>query len=599
MKSRMFAPRHAALALLLWLLSACQVEGGIPDVPTEASALPALSQATAEASSAALAARSQTWTLGLTEQPDTLTPYQLTATDQRRAAPVSELLFPSPVLTHNYAYTTTGVLQSLPTLDNGGAEMRLADVFLDPSGQITTTTTQVITQVDQLVVTFRWNPELAWSDGRPLTAADSVFAYEYERANPPSAESAVKLAQVSTYTAIDDHTTQAVLQLDYIGPTYFLNYWTPLPRHLLEQASAEQWQEYLRAPIGYGPYMIEQREPGAIRMVQNPHYFGTPPANVRLDVLFGQDLNLLRANLSNGNLDLIYSDRPQTETIDTLDRDAQEGLLKVGHALWPGWEHIDYNLDVPMLQDIRLRRAIAYGTNRLAMTEQLMGAHVSPLDSWVLPFQPEAAPADQLSRYEYNPDQARALLDEMGYADLDGDGIRASPDGLTLTLQLLTTADSPLRAEVARRFSADMRAIGIAIETTEASSTDLFAPEGPLYQRQFELALYSWKAEPNANGLSLWNCNAVPSLENNFQGENFAGWCFRDADMAIRRGATTLDLNERKAQYLRQQQIWTQELPGLPLFQRLSTVALAPGVIGPEADTFAPITWNVAAWRRE
>lgn len=594
-------PRHAALALVLLplLFSACQIEGGVPALPTAPVVATPQGQATSEASAAALSARSDTWMLALTEQPDGLLPYQPTATDQRRAAPVVELLFPSPILAHNFIYTTTGVLESLPTLENGGATLRKADVFLDTSGTITTTATQVITQVDQLVVTYRWNPKLAWSDGTPVTAADSVFAYERERANPSSAEVQSKLDLISEYTAVDAHTTQAILQPDYTGPTYFLNYWTPLPRHLLAEASDEQWQQFAQEPIGYGPYLIEKREPGAIRMARSQHYFGPAPANSRLDVLFGQDINLLRSYIANDNLDVIFSDRTQPVDIAAFDQDAQAGLMQVSYAPSPIWEHIDYNLDLPMLQDIRMRRAIAYATNRNRMTQELLGAHVAPLDSWVLPFQAEAAPADQLSRYEYNPDQARALLDEMEYSDPDGDGIRASPDGLTLTLQLLTTADSPLRAEVARRFSEDMRAVGIDVEITEIASSDMFAAEGPLYQRQFELALYGWKADPNAGGLSLWNCNAVPSPENNFTGENFAGWCFRDADMALRRGATSLNLEERKGYYLRQQQIWTQELPGLPLFQRLSTIAVAPGVTGPQADTFAPATWNVAAWRRE
>ena len=570
-------PRHAALALVLLplLFSACQIEGGVPALPTAPVVATPQGQATSEASAAALSARSDTWMLALTEQPDGLLPYQPTATDQRRAAPVVELLFPSPILAHNFIYTTTGVLESLPTLENGGATLRKADVFLDTSGTITTTATQVITQVDQLVVTYRWNPKLAWSDGTPVTAADSVFAYERERANPSSAEVQSKLDLISEYTAVDAHTTQAILQPDYTGPTYFLNYWTPLPRHVLAEASDEQWQQFAQEPTGYGPYLIEKREPGAIRMARSQHYFGPAPANSRLDVLFGQDINLLRSYIANDNLDVIFSDRTQPVDIAAFDQDAQAGLMQVSYAPSPIWEHIDYNLDLPMLQDIRMRRAIAYATNRNRMTQELLGAHVAPLDSWVLPFQAEAAPADQLSRYEYNSDQARALLDEMEYSDPDGDGIRASPDGLTLTLQLLTTADSPLRAEVARRFSEDMRAVGIDVEVTEIASADMFAPEGPLYQRQFELALYGWKADPNAGGLSLWNCNAVPSPENNFTGENFAGWCFRDADMALRRGATSLNLEERKGYYLRQQQIWTQELPGLPLFQRLSTIAVA------------------------
>ena len=89
-----------------------------------------------------------------------------------------------------------------------------------------------------------------------------------------------------------------------------------------------------------------------------------------------------------------------------------------------------------------------------------------------------------------------------------------------------------------------------------------------------------------------------PSEQNGWTGDNFAGWCFRDANRAIREAVTTLDPQQRKAAYLRQQQLWSQELPSLPLFQRLSLALVAPGVRGPQPDPLAPITWNIAAWKR-
>lgn len=244
-----------------------------------------------------------------------------------------------------------------------------------------------------------------------------------------------------------------------------------------------------------------------------------------------------------------------------------------------------------------MRRAIAYGTNRQRMAEALYGARTPVLESWILPGQAEAAPADQLTRYPYDPDQARKLLEEAGYTELGADGIRAS-QGLTLTFQLFTS-EGPLRARVAELFREDMQAIGIGIDLVTLSTTDLFAATGPLFQRQFELALYAWIATPDPGGLQLWSCLAVPSDGNNWTGDNFAGWCFRDADRAIREAVTTLDLAERQAAYLKQQQLWTQEIPSLPLLQRVSATLSAPSIRGIQPDALAPMTWNITAWRRE
>jgi len=222
------------------------------------------------------------------------------------------------------------------------------------------------------------------------------------------------------------------------------------------------------------------------------------------------------------------------------------------------------------------------------------------LDSWVLPGQTEAAPPDELTRYTYDPDQARKLLDEAGYAAHDG-GVRMSPEGITLTFQLLTVENkaNPILQEAAQMFQKDMAKIGVEIETTPLPADQLFAADGPLFQRQFDMALFAWIAGSDPGGLPLWSCNAVPSEQNGWTGDNFAGWCFRDANRAIRMAVTALNPAERQAAYLLQQQKWTQEVPSLPLFQRLSVAIVAPNVDGPHPDALAPITWNIATWRRK
>jgi len=604
MKSMLLAHRllrrFCTLISLGFLCAGCAIEGGVPN-STAAPPIPTAGPAPTSAEiAAANAARDDTWVVGLLDQPRYLTPYQSSPGNQRMAAPITELLFPSPILAYNYTYTNTGVLERIPTLENGDAELRKADVYLDEAGSITTTVTQVITQVDQLVVTFHWNPKLRWSDGQPVTADDSVFAYELAKAAPPSPEASDRLAQLAAYERVDDHTTRAMLLPDFTTPTYFLSYWTPLPRHLLKDLKPEEvfGGDFARKPVGYGPYAIDSRGDREIAMVRNQHYFGPKPAASHLTITFPPSFEVMRAGLLNGNIDVAASDRSQAEVLPALDQDQREGELQVSYIANPNWEHIDFNLDVPELQDIRLRRAIALGANRQAMTNALSGGHSPVLDSWVLPGQPEAAPADQITRYGYDVEAARKLLDEAGYTSQDSSGIRASANGITLTFTLLTTDGTPIRQQIAQMFQQDMKALGIDIQIQALPADQLFAPDGPLFQRQFDLALFGWVASPDPGGLLLWSCNAVPSLENNWSGDNFAGWCFRDASRAIREAVTTLDAGKRKAAYVRQQQLWTQEVPSLPLFQRLSLTLAVPGVRGTHPDALAPITWNIMEWRR-
>jgi peptide/nickel transport system substrate-binding protein len=603
MEQRIFIARvlrHLGeLVGLCLLLAACQIEGGVPraEDQTPLPSPPPLVSATATPGSV----RRDTWTIGLLDEPKSLYPYPESAGAQRLAAPLLELLYPSPILSLNYGYTTTGVLDRIPTLENGDAQIHKSDVYLDPTGVITTTPTDVITQVDQLVVTFHWNSKLRWSDGKPVTADDSVFAYELAKASPPGDDARDRLERIASYEKVDDHTTRLMLHPDIIEPTYFLNYWTPLPRHLLQGIAPDQAYrgDFAASPIGYGPYAIDRRTPGEIRMVRNQFYFGQQPAAPQLIVTFLDSIDLMRSETLNGNLDAATSDRIPVEQFALLDQHASSGTARVTYVPNPIWTHIDFNLDVSALQDIRVRRALAFGTNRQAMVDTMFKGRSPVLESWVLPGQAEAAPADQLMRYAFDPDQARSLLDEAGYAARDG-GVRVSPEGLTLTFQLLTVENkaNPVLQEAARMFKQDMRAIGVDIEIAALPSSELFAADGPVFQRQFEMALFSWIAASDPGGLPLWSCNAVPSEQNSWTGDNFAGWCFRDANRAIRMAVTSLNPAERAAAYLVQQQKWTQEIPVLPLFQRLSVAIVAPDVEGPRPDALAPITWNIATWRR-
>ncbi len=591
----------ALLAFAGIALAGCTIEGGVPTPTVAPTTAPVGPIPTGAVIAERMAERSDTWMIGMLDLPLDIYPYPQSAATQRATAPITELLFPAPILTYNYGYTVTGVLERIPTLENGDAELRKVDVYLDATGAITTTATDVVTQVDQLVITFRWNPQLRWSDGTPVTADDSVFAYELAKAAPPGDAAAELLAQTVAYEKVDDHTTRAVLRPDYVGPAYFMSYWTPLPRHLLRGIDPLRVREseFAQRPVGYGPYALVERTSTELRFERNPYYFGPAPAASRLVIRTFADLELLRANLLNGNLDLGFADRIPSAMLDRFASDASEQTLQVMTVPNPIWEHIVFNLDVPILQDIRVRRAIAYGTNRQAIADALFGGRTPVLDSWVLPGDQLAAPPDQLTRYPYDPDQARQLLEEAGYADPDGDGIRATAEGVTLTLQLLTTQGSAVRSEIARRFQQDMHALGIEIEINEAPSEEMFDADGPLYLRQFDLALFGWIAGAEPGGLQLWSCAAVPAESNGYRGENFAGWCFRDADRAVRTADTTLDPVERADAYLRQQQLWTQELPALPLFQRLSIVAANPDVEGLSPDALAPVTWNVAAWKRK
>lgn len=615
------------LLLLALSLAACEIQGGverptsIASAPTAPPSVPATEVApTASGSSASPAVESSASAVGettagpsgaaglndggvhiglLTEVGDLL-PYHDDSADERATAPISELIFPSPLLAVGYTYTTTGVLERVPTVESGDVSVGLVDVYLDQTGAITTTATDTITQVEQISVTFRWNPELMWSDGTPVTADDSVFAYELARQVNLGQETLSKLDLMERYEKLDDHTTRAVLKPDFIDPAYVTAYFTPLPRHLLEGSDAADLRtsEFALLPVGYGSYLVERRDQGSLRLARNPHYVGPSGPIDTVSFIFRNNLDLLRSSVEGGSLDVVGVDLPSPEAQAAIKASSDAGSLRVSAVPSPIWEHLDFNLDVGVLQDLRVRRAIAHAINREAMVAELLGGYGAVLESWIVDGQWAAAPADQLTRYPYSPDEARRLLDEAGLIDTNGDGLRET-GGQPLTLSLVTTQGSPVRLAAAQRIRDDLAAVGVGLSLQEVPTAGLYSPEGPLFRRTFQLALFAWIAGPDPRGWERWSCAGVPNASNGWTGNNFPGWCFFEADKAIRVATTSLNRDERAAAYLRQQQLFTQEIPVLPLFQRVDLVLASPSLLGVDADPTAPFTWNIATWSRQ
>lgn len=571
------------------------VASSIPSAPpTVSPSSTPLPTPTAPKPSATAAPERSHWTVGLLDEPANVLPF---SPDGRAAEPITQSIFPAPALVLGYAYTTTGILQELPTLTNDGVERRQVRGYLDSTGQFTTTATDQPTTTDQLVVTFHWNPRLRWADGKPVTAEDSAFGYEDARRTPPSPDAQALLDLIERYEVVDATTTRATLKPGRIDPAYPRLAWPPLPRHLLAGAATKTREQYARAPTGYGPYSFGEAKPGAgITLVRN-RYWSVPGLPDELRFRFFQTAGELRAAVERAEVDVAAVERIPGDLYSTLDRDASSGRMLVRYVPGPVYEHLDFNLAEPLFQDVRVRRAAALAIDRAGLARELWGGKPHVLHSWIVPEQPEFAGEEQLQRYPYDPERARALLAQAGVVDRTGDGIREAADGKPISLTL-TTADTPLAIAIGRRIARDLAAAGLPLRVQSLPITQLFSPTGPLFRRQFQLAEFAWIATVEPHGAPLWSCSAIPSQDNGFSGNNFGGWCFDPAERALRAAVNTLDPRARAAAYLRQQRVWAQELPSIPLAQRPIAILERADIRGVAPDALAPITWNVDVWKR-
>ncbi len=555
-------------------------------------------------------------TICIGAEPDSLYLYGATNLAARH---VLQAVYDGPIDSRSYAYQPV-ILEKLPRIEDGEAVVQ--DVTVQP-GEIYVNEAGILVQADEpvetqrLAVTFKLKKGITWEDGQPVTAYDSVYSFRLA-AHPDTPASRYVISRTASYEALDDLTIQWTGVPGFIDATYYLNFWTPLPQHAMGGLSPSEvlGSDFARHPLSYGAFTLEEWVAGDhITLKKNPHYFRASEGLPKVDTVIFRFIATpdgLLAGLLAGECDIGTQDGLDLDQSPALLQAEAQGLLDLyftaGGASGSYWEHIDFNIwptdeRAPVGACLDVRKAIAYGTDRQEMVDVALYGRSMVQHSFI----PQGRPmyADDVPTYEFDPGRARRMLDEAGWRDADGDGVREAhgvrcervdletkqaqavniPDGTPLRMTLNTTVDNEVRQQVAELFQQDMRAIGIRIAVEYLPDHEYFAggPDGPLSGRQFDLGEFAWLAGVEPRG-DLYECDQVPTPGNNWVGNNHTGWCNPDYDQATDRALHTLVRQEQKQFWAKAQRIFAENLPALPLFPHITVAATRPGVAGFAVD---------------
>ena len=322
----------------------------------------------------------------------------------------------------------------------------------------------------------------------------------------------------------------------------------------------------------------------------------------------GQALDLLAA----GECDLVGQDLIEGSDLTSLLEAADSGTVQLIVSSSSEWEHLDFGIvsagwvsRPDFFGDVRVRQAIAQCIDRERLAREVFlydGADV--VHSYVSPDHPLYA-ANQLYLWDYDPFAGISLLEEVGWLDEDGDGIReahgvAGIGSRTLfSVTLLTTSDYPPRERAARILSENLQACGIRSAVAYIPAEEFFAdgPDGLIFGRQFDLALFSWM-----NGLDapcgLYHSTEIPESENWWAASNNPGYASDDYDAACLAALDALPGMETYARFHHEaQRVLSYDLPILPLYSVPKLVAARPGVSGVILDPSQYLElWNVESF---
>ena len=343
---------------------------------------------------------------------------------------------------------------------------------------------------------------VTFSDGEALTVEDVEFTFNYFVENA-AGRFARDLRGVESVTSDGDRTVTVTLAAP--NPAFDLVALADIPiipQHVWSEVeNPEEHQFDGVTNVGSGPFiLVDFVEDQSYRFEANPDYFrGAPAIDELVVVVFADDSGPLAA-IRSGEIDVIF-ERISPEQIDLLD---SQDPIDVSQGPEFTTQMINFDVTKPPFDDVAVRQAISMAVDRQDIVDTVfLGAATVGSPGWVHPDKTVYNPAVASS-----PDVAGAiaLLEEGGYLDSDGDGIREFAGG-PMSFEMLTNSSDSLRLRISELVSEMLAEIGIEVAVASVETGTWEEAVWPGFDinngRNYEMAAWGWSAPVQANTIRI------------------------------------------------------------------------------------------------
>lgn len=521
-------------------------------------------------------------------------------------------------------------------LSGGTKDIEAASLVTEPLGRYDETGAPVPWLVDEIPtvenggvaddltsITWKLKEGLLWSDGTPLTSADVVFTADYCMNPEGGCAQLAKFEGVKSVEAVDDLTVKVTFnapQPNPYGP--FMGNQSPIIQAAqfadCTGAKAPECTDANFMPIGTGPFVVTDfRTNDVIQLEANPNYRDPmKPAFQTVTFKGGGDAEAAgRAVLQTGEFDYAWNLQLAPDVITAM---AEGGVGTPISAFGTLVERIEMNLtdpspDLPegerstaahphpFLSDEKVRRALSMAIDRDLLVEVGYGQAGRPTCNLVPA--PAMYASDNTGCLTQDLEGAKALLEEAGWTDTDGDGVR-DKDGVALNI-LYQTSTNAVRQDFQALIKDWWEQIGASVELRNIDGSVFFGgdPGSPDTFQKFyaDVEMYANNfdgTDPQAY-LAAYTCDKAPRPETGWQGENINRYCDPAYDALVAELGATADLDERGRIAKQLNDMVTKDsMTIVPLVDRGRVSAHANSLGGVKLNTWDSELWNVADWYR-
>lgn len=479
-----------------------------------------------------------------------------------------------------------GVFNPILEDDEGGYDFLINDLVFDPLFDLNERLEPVPNlaerwefSADGRAITFFLRQDVRWHDDTAFTSHDVAFTFwsmmhpEYQgylwggldKIQGALAFHEGKADSVRGIEVLDEYTIRFTLQEPY-APLFMNLRRGIIPAHLLAEVPPARLpqHDFNRRPVGTGPFRFVRYVED--RYVELEAYEGYHRGRPYVDRV------VYRVMVPEGSLDLLARGELDMVEVTAGTVSQVEALGVAGIYRYPdlGYQYLGLNLKRPFFQDRRVRQALAHAIDRERLVQQVLAGEGEVVNG---PIPPASwAYAADLKGYPYDPTQARALLQEAGWEDRDGNGV-LERDGREFRITLVYPAGNPAREATAPLIRDDLAAVGISVEPRKLSFDDFM---GRVFDRRdFDGYLLGWGLAADPDPSPVWlSAQAAPG------GWNPSGFEDDESDRLLKAAVATFDRDVRKTLYDEWQRLIHEEAPYVFLYSPYRIVAMNTRVKG-------------------
>jgi peptide/nickel transport system substrate-binding protein len=363
---------------------------------------------------------------------------------------------------------------------------------------------------------------------------------------------------VKEVVKLDERTIKFVFNEIYWKTLEAVGIFDVFPKHIYKFDDPKEFNKHISNPVGSGPYVFEKWDVGnQIVLSRNENYWGKKPKIKKRVFRFITNTTAALQALRSHEIDFL---EPTSEQFDDMSKDEEFKKEFNILAFWQpsgGFSFIGWNQKRPFFADRLVRLAMTHIVDRDSILKHILkgrGTVVSgPFYIYGRQNNPDIQP------WPYDPKKAAQLLDEAGWIDTDGDGIR-DKNGVIFSFKYMYVPSGPGAEAIAKLLKDEASKVGIEVLPDPVEGS-IFTER--IHNRNFDSMAMGWGGTIESDPYSIYHSSQIEG-----RGNNFISFSNAEADKVMEQARVELDENKRYALYHQFHKILHEEQPYTFLYTR-------------------------------